>query len=103
MSNRLDGRMPASAPGFPGAVILVRGLAVADAIALQAMLLWWVWGWPKHGSLVGAVFLACLVWWALKRTSSALFDFEHYRWFAWRLLKLALFAWLVEGAVYLAS
>ena len=92
-----------TAPGIPGGAVVLRVLAVADAIALQSLLLYWVWGWPKHGSLVGAVCSALLVWWALKRVSRALFDYEHFRWFAWRLLKLALLAWLIEGAVYLAS
>jgi len=96
--------VPPTAPGpFPGAGVVVRVLAVVDAVALQVLLLCWAWSWPKHGSLLGAVFSAVMVWWALKRVSRALFDYANFRWFAWRLLKVLLFAWLIQGAVYLAS
>jgi hypothetical protein len=93
-----------AAPGLlVGGVFIWRALAVVDAVALQALLLWWAWGWPKHGSLVGAVFSGLVAWWALKRVSRALFDFPNYRWLAWTLLKLLLVAWLIQGAAYLAS
>jgi len=104
MNRALSRDPPPTAPGvFPGVGVLVRALAVVDAVALQALLVWWAWGWPKHGSLFGAVFSALVVWWALKRVSRALFDYTNYRWLAWRLLKLLLVAWLIQGAVYLAS
>ena len=91
-------------PGMlPLAGALVRVLAVVDAVALQALLLWWIWGWPKHGSLMGAVLSGLLAWWALKRVARAVFAYDSYRWLAWRLLKLLVIAWLIQGASYLAS
>ena len=88
---------------LPAAAAMLRCLAVVDAVALQSLLVWWFWSWPKHGSLFGAVLSALVAWWAIKRVARVVFDYGNYRWLAWRLFKLLVVAWLIKGAVFLAS
>ena len=81
-------RRGAPAP-MPFVWVAVRLLAVVDAVAVQSVLLYWVWTWPgHHGGLVGGVVATLLIWWALRRGYRAAFQFERYRWMARHFLKL---------------
>lgn len=82
----------------PALYVLVRGLALMDALLVPGLLLYWVSTWPDHhGGLAGAVVATCLVAWAVKRGSRAVFGFDTYRWTMGTIAKLYM-AW---GVFYL--
>lgn len=83
--------------------VVLRALAVVDAVAIQGLFLFWIWQWPKHGGFLGAAFSTLLIWWAVKRASRAVFDFGNYRWVARYVIGLMLAAWLLRAVSYLQS
>lgn len=73
---------------------LVRVLAVLDAIAIQCVGMWWLFGLPQHGGVIGATGSAVLVIWALKRAGRAIFDFDNYGWMTVKVGKWVLLLWV---------
>ncbi len=88
---------------FGVVALVIRALAVVDAVFVQAILLFWIWHWPggRHGDLVGAVFSCGLLWWAVKRARHAIFGFESYRWMSRHFLKLIVAAVVVQLIIWL--
>lgn len=93
-------RPPLPGP-IPGLEIVLRLLALADAIAIPALVGYWITTWPGKGALVGAVLGTLMVWWAIKRGATALFAFDEYRWFSRHLIKLAAFGMLLQAVAWL--
>ena len=89
-------------PQVPPAVspvpfVLVRVLALVDALLVPGLLLYWISTWPDHhGGFVGAVVAAGLVWWAVKRGQRAVFELDSYRWTMGAIVKL----YVIWGVVY---
>jgi len=85
---RLVDRMPT------GVVVLwssiIRALAVLDAVALGAIIIYWIRTLPQHGALLGAVATAWLLYRGIKRAYRAIFEFEDYRWMTLWLARYAL-------------
>src|SRR5450755_986265 len=99
--SRPDSR-PAPGP-VPGLELVLRFLALLDALLIPALVGYWITTWPGKGQLVGAVLGTWMAWWAIKRGSKALFAFDEYRWFSRHLVKLLaaglllqLVAWLLR-------
>jgi len=90
-------------PGFLGPIrVAARLLAVVDALAVQGVLLYWVWTWPgHHGGLAGAVAAALLVGWACQRAARAAFAFDHYRWVTRHFAKVAALGLLLQAVLWL--
>src|SRR5690349_9608558 len=73
-------RSPRPAP-FPVLDVVVRVLAVVDALVLPTMLMVWVWALPDHhGGFFGAAIGTGVVLWGCRRASRAIFEFERYGW-----------------------
>lgn len=90
------------APGpVPGVEAVLRLLALVDAVAVPALIGFWITTWPDNGGFFGAVAAAVMVWWAVKRGSRALFAYERYRWMARHVVKLLAFGLVLQGAVWL--
>jgi hypothetical protein len=85
---RLVDRMPT------GLVVLwssaVRALAVLDAVALGALIIYWIRTLPDHGALLGAAATAWLLCRGIKRAYRAIFEFDDYQWMTLRLARYAL-------------
>ena len=73
----------------------LRVVALVDALALPALLGYWVWAWqspaPGVRPLLG-VLTAC---WAVKRAYAATVGFGTFKWRLTRLAAAALVVWLV--------
>ena len=69
---------------------MVRALAVLDAVALGAIIIYWIRTLPQHGALLGAVATAWLLYRGIKRVYRAIFEFEDYRWMTLWLARYAL-------------
>ncbi|MEK8034226.1 hypothetical protein AACH06_25650 [Ideonella sp. DXS29W] len=95
-------RRPMPQP-FGVVALVIRALAVVDAVFVQAILLFWIWHWPggRHGDLVGAVFSCALLWWAAKRAWRAAFAFDSYRWMSRHFVKLIVAALIVQAIIWL--
>jgi len=85
---RIVDRMPTSAVTIWGAA--VRTLAVLDAVALGALIIFWIRTLPDHGALLGAVATAWLLYRGVKRACRAIFAFDEYMWMTLRLARYAL-------------
>ena len=85
---RLVDRMPTGlvAVGSP----VVRALAVLDAVALGALIIYWIRTLPDHGALLGAAATAWLLYRGIKRAYRAIFEFDDYQWMSLRLARYAL-------------
>ncbi len=59
---------------------LIYLIAVLDAIAMPALIMWWLWGHPRHAGPFGTLGAVVLSIWAAKRVFRALFDFDNYDW-----------------------
>lgn len=85
---RLVDRMPT------GVVVawssMVRTLAVLDAVALGAIIIYWIRTLPDHGALLGTVATAWLLYRGIKRAYRAIFEFDEYRWMTLWLARYAL-------------
>jgi len=85
---RLVDRMPT------GVVVawssILRALAVLDAVALGAIVIYWIRTLPQHGALLGAVATAWLLYRGIKRAYRAIFEFDDYRWMTLWLARYAL-------------
>ena len=100
-------RMPIGLVAVGNAI--VRALAVLDAVALGALIIYWIRTLPDHGALLGAVATAWLLYRGIKRASRAIFEFDAYPWMTLRLARYALVLlaasvlvrvahWLLENA-----
>jgi hypothetical protein len=91
-----------SAPGpVPGLELVLRVLALLDALLIPALVGYWITTLPGKGQLVGAVLCTLMAWRAIKRGSKALFAFDEYRWFSRHLLKLVAFGLLLQLVAWL--
>lgn len=101
-TTRFTNTQSTPAPGpILGLELVLRGLALVDAIAIPAAVIYWITTWPGKGQLVGAIFGTWMAWWAFKRGSRALFAFEEYRWFSRHLIKLLIFGLLLQTVAWL--
>ena len=91
---RATDRFVARIPGMPGLAaglrLLLRVLAVLDAIAIGALIIYWIRTLPDHGALLGAVATAWLLYRGIKRACRAIFEFDEYQWMTLRLARFAL-------------
>jgi len=85
---RLVDRMPTSLVAVWSAV--VRTLAVLDAVALGALIIYWIRTLPDHGALLGAAATAWLLYRGIKRAYRAIFEFDDYQWMTLHLARYAL-------------
>jgi hypothetical protein len=106
---RIVDRMPNGVVVLLSAVLRV--LAVLDAVALGAIIIYWIRTLPEHGALLGAVATAWLLYRGIKRACRAIFEFEEYRWMTLWLARYALVLlaasmlvraayWLLGGSVF---
>jgi hypothetical protein len=84
----LPASRPAPGPVFPGLELVLRVLALLDALLIPGLVGYWITTLPGKGQLVGAVLGTWMAWWAIKRGSKALLAFDEYRWFCRHLAKL---------------
>jgi hypothetical protein len=106
---RAADRLVARVPGMPGIaaglVVVLRILAVVDAVALGAVIIYWIRTLPQHGALLGAMATAWLLYRGIKRACRAIFEFDEYRWMTLWLARYALVllaaSMLVRGAYWL--
>lgn len=75
----------------PSLIDWPHALAVLDAIALPAILAWWVANWPVQDAL-GAIAHALLFWWGCSRAIKAWRTAGDRKW--WVVRKLKWFAFL---------
>lgn len=78
-----------------GFALTVRTLALVDALALPAVLGYWVWSWhtPAPGMRLLLGFL--VAYWAAKRAYGATVGFASFKWRLTRIAAAALVVWLV--------
>lgn len=76
--------------GGTGVFGLIYLLAVLDAIAVPALIMWWLWKQPLHAGPFGITGAVVLTIWGGKRALRALFDFDNYEWMLAKLGKWAL-------------
>jgi len=69
---------------------MVRALAVIDAVALGAIIIYWIRTLPDHGALLGAVATAWLLYRGIKRAYRAIFEFDEYQWMTLWVARYAL-------------
>ena len=69
---------------------LIYLLAVLDAIAVPALIMWWLWKQPLHAGPFGITGAVLLTLWGAKRAGRALFDFDNYDWMIAKLGKWVL-------------
>lgn len=81
--------------------VLLRILAVLDAIFVQMAGLWWIARLPAHGGLLGGLAAVGLITWATCRGTRALFEFDNYRWIALKMAGWALMLWCIGLTVQL--
>jgi hypothetical protein len=96
----LNMKTPVSGPLKPHdlMLLLVRLAALAEALALPAVLACWVWMW--HPSTPGIrLLLGCVVaYWAAKRVYAATMDLGSVTWRWTRLAAAVLAVWVLEHA-----
>ena len=75
--------------------LAIRTLALVDALALPAVLGYWVWSW--HTPAPGMRFLMAFLvaYWAAKRTYAATVGFGTFKWCLTRLAAAVLVVWLL--------
>lgn len=86
---------------------LIYLLAVLDAIAVPALIMWWLWKQPLLSGPFGVTGAVVMTIWGAKRAMRALFDFDNYDWMIakvgkWVLL-LAAFGIIAKLWVWLGS
>ena len=64
--------------------LAIRLLAVVDAVAIPAAVMWWFYLQPKHGGMAGSIAAVFMGYWALKRGFRAV-RFDGYDWMAWKI------------------
>ena len=82
-------------PRYTLAAWVLRVIALVDALALPALLGYWVWAWqtPAPGVRLLLGFLAA--YWAAKRAYAATVGFGTFKWRLTRLAAAALVVWLL--------
>ena len=75
--------------------LAIRTLALVDALALPAVLGYWVWSWhtPAPGMRLLVGFL--VAYWAAKRAYAATVGFGTFKWRLTRLAAAVLVVWLL--------
>jgi hypothetical protein len=72
--------------------VLLRAVALVDALALPALVGYWVWTWKTPTPGVRALVAFLVGYWALKRAYAATVGFDSFQ---WRLTRLAVAAAVV--------
>lgn len=73
---------------FIVSIVAWRGLALLDAVFVQALGLWWVSTW-RGGGIVATAFAVLLIGWAVRRALRSQCRFDTYRWMVRHVIRLA--------------
>lgn len=73
----------------------LRAVALVDALALPALLGYWVWAWQSPAPGMRPLLGFLVAYWAVKRAYAATVGFRTFKWRLTRLAAAALVVWLV--------